>query len=86
MQDHTTTKLDLHFVSLLFLATEAITSILGLLSQKFVLCLDGPVVTAAGHENLLVVVSHASNPLLPGERVELLSRICKINLFGVLFF
>lgn len=37
--------------------------------QKFVLSMDGPVVTAAGHENLLVVVSHASNPLLSGDQV-----------------
>eukprot|EP01018_Ginkgo_biloba_P014897 Gb_40172 [translate_table: standard] len=40
-----------------------------ILSQKFVLCLDGPVVTAAGHENFLAVATHASNPFLSGEQV-----------------
>ena len=37
--------------------------------QKFFLCLDGPVITAVGHENLLVVATHASSPLPSGDQV-----------------
>ncbi|KAH9314433.1 hypothetical protein KI387_023060 [Taxus chinensis] len=37
--------------------------------QKSVHCLDGPVITAAGHEDLLVVATHASSPLPSGDQV-----------------
>ena len=37
--------------------------------QKSVLCLDGPVITAVGHENLLVVATHASSLLPSGDQV-----------------